>query len=169
MKMSTTTRSRSSALCTSRDATNIVGLSPVPSLLAGRACLCAAHHPERQFLFDTNEPLPLNQNIATRTKQSTSLFLFDTNQRPAIAARQSLLTTHAFLIAGEKILKTALTPSVPTPSVFLIAGVSATFCRSAHSGSRGAACGSNLAICGSAITTQQSLLTHYGDSKWPKN
>ena len=40
----------------------------------------------------------------------------------------SLVTQHrGFLIAGEKILKTELTPSVPTPNAFLIAGVCATF------------------------------------------
>jgi hypothetical protein len=31
-------------------------------------------------------------------------------------------STHHFLMAGEKILKTALTPSIPSPNVFLIAG-----------------------------------------------
>ncbi len=36
-------------------------------------------------------------------------------------------STRHFLIAGEKILKTELTPSVPTPNAFLIAGVCATF------------------------------------------
>ena len=40
---------------------------------------------------------------------------------------QSRFTTHAFLIAGEKILKTDLTPSVPIPNAFLIAGVCPTF------------------------------------------
>jgi hypothetical protein len=34
----------------------------------------------------------------------------------------SPLITRQFLIAGEKILKTELTPSVPTPNAFLIAG-----------------------------------------------
>ena len=36
---------------------------------------------------------------------------------------QPLPTNHAFLIAGEKILKTELTPSVPILNAFLIAGV----------------------------------------------
>ena len=36
-------------------------------------------------------------------------------------------STRHLLIAGEKILKTELTPSVPTPNAFLIAGVCATF------------------------------------------
>ena len=47
----------------------------------------------------------------------------------------SLITCHSplitrrssTLIAGEKILKTELTPSVPPPNAFLIAGVCATF------------------------------------------
>ena len=39
------------------------------------------------------------------------------------AQHSSLVTRHCrFLIAGEKILKTGLTPSVPTPNAFLIAG-----------------------------------------------
>ena len=48
----------------------------------------------RQFLFNTNEPLP---NFATRTKQIpssqiTTLFLFDTNERSRITTHQSLIT-----------------------------------------------------------------------------
>ena len=49
-----------------------------------------------------------------------SRFLHSTNHQPHRA-------TPPFLIAGEKILKTELTPSVPTPNAFLIAGVCATF------------------------------------------
>ena len=49
-----------------------------------------------------------------------SRFLHSTNHQPHRA-------TQPFLIAGEKILKTELTPSVPTPNAFLIAGVCATF------------------------------------------
>ncbi len=46
---------------------------------------------------------------------------------PRFITHRSLLTTHAFLIAGEKILKTRLTPSVPTPNAFLIANICPTF------------------------------------------
>ena len=45
---------------------------------------------------------------------------------------QSLLTTRALLIAGEKILKTGITPSAPTPNAFLIAGVCPTFSPAPH-------------------------------------
>ncbi len=44
------------------------------------------------------------------------------------ARYSSLVTQHCrFLIAGEKILKIKLTPSVPMPNAFLIAGVCPTF------------------------------------------
>jgi hypothetical protein len=82
---------------------------------------CPLHPPNPQFLFDTNEPLP---NFATHTKQTTSLFLsqanerlsrtsslaihtkqitssqftlfflFDTNERSRTTTHQSLITTH---------------------------------------------------------------------------
>ena len=49
-----------------------------------------------------------------------SRFLHSTSHKPHRA-------TQPFLIAGEKILKTELTPSVPIPNAFLIAGVCPAF------------------------------------------
>jgi hypothetical protein len=112
VKISNTTTGRSSVLCASDDATNIVILSalsdfcegrPAPLLPAGRSLpaagralspvfLCAARRQKHQFLFDTNEPLSLNPNFATHTKQSTSFFLIDTNERSLITTHQSLIT-----------------------------------------------------------------------------
>jgi hypothetical protein len=57
VKMSKITSGRSSALS--------------PALRASRPLQ------NRQFLFDTNQPLP---NSATQTKQNTSFFLFDANE-----------------------------------------------------------------------------------------
>jgi hypothetical protein len=93
----------------------------------------------RQFLFDTNEPLPnlathtkqttsvflrdasewlsRTSNLAIHTKQNTSLqmksfFLFDTNERLPNTDRQSLITTHQSLITNHQspITKTRRTP-----------------------------------------------------------
>jgi hypothetical protein len=142
----------------------------------------------RQFLFATNEPFARVLNFVTHTKQSTSLFLFATNAQPPVITSQSRLTDHCspaatpgFLIAGEKILKTELTPSVPIPNVFLIAGVSATrtvraasphaprfsalfsaASRSSHFGlhrSPAASRAAQIAKGGSPITTHQTLTT----------
>ena len=79
VKMSNTTPSRSSALL------------PTPQVARPRAaCL-----QKRQFLFSTNEALSRSSNFATATKQSTSFFLFSTNERSPIIAHQSLITgTH---------------------------------------------------------------------------
>ncbi len=191
--MSNPTRSRSSD-----DATSIVVLPALSDFCEGRpaplphagpahagispAFFSATDHPKRQFLFATNERLSLSLNFVTRTKQTTSFFLFDTNERSQLTNRQSPLATHAFLIAGAKILKTALTPSMPIPNVFLIAGVCTLFSvraasanaprfsehpltvrSSSHSGmdgSGGADRRSHLATCVSPITTHQSLITN---------
>ena len=59
-----------------------------------------------------------NGNVST-TKDLAGLF------RKRTRLFSSLATNHSsphFLIAGEKILKTELTPSVPSPNAFLIAG-----------------------------------------------
>jgi hypothetical protein len=47
--------------------------------------------PKRQFLFNTNDSFTFMANFSTRTKQSTSFFLFDTNERSLITTHQSLL------------------------------------------------------------------------------
>jgi hypothetical protein len=61
-----------------------------PAFAATR--LRAASLQNRQFLFDTNERLSRNPDFATRTKQSTSLFLFSTNEKSPISTDQSLIT-----------------------------------------------------------------------------
>ena len=78
VKISNTTDGRSSALS--------------PAFTTTR--LRAASLQKRQFLFNTNERLSRNPNLATRTKQSTSFFLFNTNERSQVTTHQSLLTTH---------------------------------------------------------------------------
>jgi hypothetical protein len=105
---------RSSALCASDRATSTVILIPrsgrsLPA--AGRdlsrllgftsaflcalcvksfAFLCAACLQKHQFLFDTNKPFAFILNFSTQRKQSTSFFLFDTNERsPIIAEKRS--------------------------------------------------------------------------------
>jgi hypothetical protein len=45
---------------------------------------CAACLQNRQFLFDTNKSFSPNTNFSTYRKQSTSYFLFNTNQRSRI-------------------------------------------------------------------------------------
>ena len=77
VKMSSMTPSRSSAL------------TPAPAASRfGSVCL-----PKRQFLFNTNEPFALNSNFATYTKQSTSFFRSDTNERSPVFIHELLFTT----------------------------------------------------------------------------
>src|SRR5277367_5963673 len=64
--------------------------APSSALQANRPCTGRLQN--RQFLFDTNEPFSGTANFATQTKQSTSFFLFDTNERSPITSHQSLLT-----------------------------------------------------------------------------
>ena len=78
VKISNTTSGRSSAL-----------ISALAASRSGPVRLT-----KRQFLFDTNEPFSRSANFATHTKKSTSLFLFDTNERSPITTHQSLITTH---------------------------------------------------------------------------
>ena len=59
-----------------------------------------------------------NGNVST-TKDLAGLFRKRTRLFSSLATNHSSLH---FLIAGEKILKTELTPSVPSPNAFLIAG-----------------------------------------------
>ena len=49
---------------------------------------------KRQVLFSTNERFSPAANSATNRKQSTSLFLFNTNEAPPITTHQSLITNH---------------------------------------------------------------------------
>src|SRR5580658_4402970 len=86
VKMSTTTRTRSSAL-----------ISVLAAGLFGRVRL-----PKRQFLFNTNEPFSRSANFATHTKQSTSFFLFSTNERSPIFHHASRITNHLFPIRCEE-------------------------------------------------------------------
>ncbi len=92
------------------------------------AFLSAACPQSRQFLFDTNEPLPnfathtkqttsislcdasqylsRTANLAIHTKQTTSLqitsfFLFNTNELLPITDRQSQVTSHQLLITNH--------------------------------------------------------------------
>jgi hypothetical protein len=76
VKMSNQTSGRPSALS--------------PALTATRPRTACPQN--RQFLFNTNERLSRNPNFATRTKQSTSLFLFSTNEKSPISTDQSLIT-----------------------------------------------------------------------------
>jgi hypothetical protein len=78
VKMSNTTSRRSSA--------------PNPAFPANRPGTLRL--PKPQFLFDTNKPFSCTTNFATSTKQSTSIFLFDTNEKPPTTTHQSLITTH---------------------------------------------------------------------------
>ena len=75
-----------------------------------RCALCAksfgflrTFRPQKhQFLFDTNELFLRNTNFATHTKHSTSLFLFDANERPPITNHRSRITDHESLQARSK-------------------------------------------------------------------
>ena len=49
---------------------------------------------KRQFLFDTNKPFGSTTNFSTHTKQSTSFFLFDTNESSPVTTHRSQITTH---------------------------------------------------------------------------
>ena len=49
---------------------------------------------KRQVLFSTNERFSPAANSATNRKQSTSLFLFNTNEAPPITTHHSLITNH---------------------------------------------------------------------------
>jgi hypothetical protein len=121
VKISNTTAGRSSALCASHDATGVVILSALsdfcegrlaPLLLAGPAYLpqaeispaflCAARLAKPEFLFDTNKPFPSTTNSSTRRKQSTSIFLFDTNERLQITSHQPLFISFRELCSGPK-------------------------------------------------------------------
>jgi hypothetical protein len=64
------------------------GLSPTLTATRPRT----ARLQNRQFLFRTNEPFSRSANFATHTQQSTSFFLFNTNERPLITTHQSLFT-----------------------------------------------------------------------------
>jgi hypothetical protein len=76
VKLSNTTHGRSSALS--------LALTAIRSR-AGRL-------QNRQFLFDTNKPFSFTTNFSTYRKQSTSFFLFNTNERLQIADRRPPIT-----------------------------------------------------------------------------
>jgi hypothetical protein len=136
----------------------------------------ATHHStmtNRGLLIATRELLEIK---LTHSKQTRKHFLIANVRPTGTSAPRS-----DFLIAGEKILKTALTPSVPTPSVSLIAGVSAPrtvraasphaprFSALSSAASRSSRFGlhrspaasraAQIAICGSRITSHQALAT----------
>jgi hypothetical protein len=88
VKMSNPTHGRSSAIppvLPADAATSIVSLRSVPLFQAGRRTSPTARLRNHQFLFDTNEPLSTTSNFTTHTKQSTSFFLFGTNERSPIS------------------------------------------------------------------------------------
>jgi hypothetical protein len=62
-----------------------------PTLTATR--LRAARLQNRQFLFRTNKPFSFATNFAIRTKQSTSFFLFNTNERLQVTSHPPLFTS----------------------------------------------------------------------------
>ena len=87
------------------------GISPafsVPSAFLCVLCvksfafLCAPSPPKPQFLFDTNEPFFRTANFATNTKQSTSFFLFSTNEQLPIPNHYSPITTHQSPISNAR-------------------------------------------------------------------
>ena len=116
------------------------GISPSFSVTSAFLCaLCVKSFPflstgcpqNRQFLFDTNEPLPnfvthtkqttsfplfdsyiclsRTSNLPIHTRQTTSLqntsfFLFSTNERPPITTHQSLITIHQSMITSHQSL-----------------------------------------------------------------
>jgi hypothetical protein len=66
-----------------------------PALAAGRPWLKgAARLPKRQFLFDTNRPFFRIPNLALPTKPSTSIFLFDTNEKHPSTSHLSPIANH---------------------------------------------------------------------------
>jgi hypothetical protein len=76
VKMSSTTCRRASTL--------------LPNLQASRPS--TARLENQQFLFDTNETSPPIINFVIHTKQSTSFFLFNTNERLQITSHRPLFT-----------------------------------------------------------------------------
>ena len=103
MKMSSTTCRRASTL--------------LPNLQASRPS--TARLENQQFLFDTNETSPPIINFVIHTKQSTSFFLFNTNERLQITSHPPLFTTFGELCSRAKTLPSGLrhisTPSGLTP------------------------------------------------------
>ena len=173
--MSNTTHSRSSALGAAASIVILPALSdscegsPAPWLHAGPAH--AGISPA--FFSPPTEP----------HAKCTHIFYSLQMNGHTLTARQSRITAHEFLIAGEKILKTALTPSVSTPNAFLIAGIYPLFAARAASarpsalgcyaydgvhGSRGTAPAARIAACGSPMTTHQSLITGTGSQHQPE-
>ena len=146
VKMSNPARSRSSAQDDATSTAILPALSdscagrPAPFFHAGPAhagispAFFGARCPQnRQFLFDTNEPVSHTSNFVTHTKQSTSFFPFDANIRllrasnlaihtkqiasPQITSlflfdtnERSLFTTHQSLITNHQSLTQAKTP-----------------------------------------------------------
>jgi hypothetical protein len=81
---------------------------------------------QHRFLFDTNEPFSRILNFATNTKQSTSLFLFDTNEQSRITTHHLPITDHGLLIGTPKLLETELTCSQQKRKHFLIGTICST-------------------------------------------
>ena len=76
VKMSNPIRRRSSALSLTLPAT--------------RSSVARLH--KHRFLFDTNKPFSPNTNFSTCRKQSSSFFLFDTNEQSQITSHRPLFT-----------------------------------------------------------------------------
>ncbi len=73
--------------------------APLPVLPASRPWV--ERPPKRQFLFNTNEPLSRSRNFATLTKQSTSFFLFSTNERSPIATHGQFQSPKTSFCSGS--------------------------------------------------------------------
>jgi hypothetical protein len=75
------------------------------------AFLCSFCLPKPQFPFDTNKPFAFTTNFSARRKQSTSFFLFNTNEQSPITAHQSLFSNF-----GELSSSAETPPSHPRPT-----------------------------------------------------
>jgi len=134
VKMSNSTAGRFSALCATRDATSIVILPAQSDFCEGRqgtlmhagpawlsqggisaAFFCTLRLRKHQFLFDTNERFSLSANFATPTKQSTSFFLFSTNERPPITTHRQFRWPKTSLCSGAH-------RSTFSQTIYLLAG-----------------------------------------------
>src|SRR5271154_1785920 len=63
---------------------------------------------------------------AARVNRATARFILRSGSAASKGSSATPPSTRHFLIAGDKILKTGLTPSVPSPDAFLIANIGPT-------------------------------------------
>src|SRR5271154_2960643 len=64
---------------------------------------------------------------AARVNRATARFILRSGSAASKGSSATPPSTRHVLIAGDKILKTGLTPSVPSPDAFLIANICRTF------------------------------------------